>query len=180
MRHLLFITSVIFLVGCVTHAPELQVPEATPAETDTQIDERQAELDRREREAWYQLDQASNLLVAHTHILNTRAAAADLDEIAEWRSAIWRWSRAVEGWMSGLDRLRTAYSNRARVRALLSLESDLIELEDELRNLERAYERLGVVDDDIVESLRLLRTFTEQARNGVFLANARFINLFER
>ncbi len=180
MRYLLFITSAVFLVGCITHAPEPQEPEGPPAEIDTEVDERQAELDRHERHAWHQLDQASNLLVAHTHILNTRAAETDFDEIAEWRSAVWVWCGAVRGWMAGLDRLRTAHPSRSRVLALLSLENDLLELESRLRNLEHTYEQSGISDANIAESLGRLRAITEQARNGVFLANLRYINLYER
>jgi len=176
MRSMFFVALLaVSLVGCApvvaTVAP--QVPEPAQSEPE-EVDEGQARLAELERVMWDRLDQVSTRLVFQTHQINTRAVSAAISDETTWRSAVWRLSRAVEAWLGGVDRLRQPYGEHGRLRALLSLESNLLDLEESLGNLQAAYAELNPESDAVEPSLIALRDIVTSARRALNLAVTRF------
>ncbi len=180
MRYLFLtmLTAVFLSSGCavITTTADPQEPEEVqPAVPEPSA----AELRRAELHdlAWLNLNWSANVLVVSTHQLTTEIIRADGVGGWQYRNSVNMWNRAVGNWLRAVEELRVQRVSRVNLRALLSIQSDLLELEERMSALEQVISEFGGTDEPIQEVLSVLREAVAQARQAIGLLNSCLVNV---
>ncbi|MEA3249100.1 MAG: hypothetical protein U9Q03_01960 [Patescibacteria group bacterium] len=133
------------------------------------------------------LGEASILLVSSTHGLSRVSDAAGISDDRRWGTAVDFWYREVQNWLREAD--GTLFENpdrggimtdRRRMSALLDLRQNITELRDVHRDLEAAFDGIGLGPDIIVESMPDVEEALERADRAIDQAEGAVDTLTDR